>query len=326
MKPINNLSEVLLQNKSIISGLAIIAVIAYHFYNVSVGWHSYMVFLVPGFIGVDWFIFFSGYSLCFSMKKNDLKTFYIRRIKRILPMYLVLSLTVTLIHILIRGGEYSLFDVFCNLTTLNYYGVGGFFIDWYLSVIFLFYLLFPILFIFVDKFHYLPAVLALLSGAIMFFTELNWWYDVAIARVPIYSLGILFFIDSSKGRKVSIYNSFVFLIIFFVGIFFKMRGCFLTDMISPFVLLIISYVLCCNSKIISSKSGRIMEYMGKHSLEIYIGNVIACNLIGSFKLNQWEVMGMYIVLNIVISAAMIWINCQITNISLIRRTKNAINE
>ncbi len=98
------LIEVLLKNKPFYLGLAMIFVILYHFYNVSISWHSYMKFLIPGFIGVDWFVFFSGYSLCFSWKKNRPCVFFAHRFWRIMPMYVVFSTLATFIF-LYKGGR-----------------------------------------------------------------------------------------------------------------------------------------------------------------------------------------------------------------------------
>lgn len=315
---IKDIEETLLKNKPFFLGLAMIVVVLYHFYNVSTAWHPYMKLLIPGFIGVDWFMFFSGYSLCYSWVKNSIGVFYSRRAKRIIPMYLVFSILATFLFALLRlsggGGGYCIgsqrfiLDLLCNITTLNYYGVGGFFLDWYLPAIILFYLFFPLLYHLNISFKFSPIVLALICGSILYLTDLKWWFDVAIARIPIFCLGILFFVDQSENRKTSLFSSWAFLVLFFIGIVFRLRGCFLTDMVSPVVMLLIAYVVNKHLTILTSKAGRAIIFIGKHSLEIYIGNVLSCIIIGSFSFNQVVVLVLYITLNILISSMMILVN------------------
>lgn len=201
-----------------------------------------------------------------------------------------------------------IFDLFCNVTTLNYYGVGGFFLDWYLPAIILFYLFFPSLYHLNSSFKFSPIVLALICGSILYLTDLKWWYDVAIARVPIFCLGILFFVDQSENRRISLISCLAFLALFFIGIAYRLRGCFLTDMVSPVILLFIAFIVSKHSVFLTSKVGKAIEFVGKHSLEIYIGNVLSSIIIGSFSLNQVVVLILYITLNILVSWMMIMVN------------------
>lgn len=71
-------------------GVAIISIITLHHFEDVGGGKLYLNFI--GAIGVDIFMFLSGMGLCFSMKKNsNIKDFYIRRIRRILPTYLLVA-------------------------------------------------------------------------------------------------------------------------------------------------------------------------------------------------------------------------------------------
>lgn len=131
------------------AGLAILIIILSHLVVVDPSLPFVKIF-TPGFIGVDIFLFFSGYSLGFSYIKRTSKDFYVKRIKRIVPMFLLFATLSSLVHIA-KGDQLTILDWFCNLSTLSYYGIGGFAIDWYLSSIFLFYLAYPLLFAFIAK-------------------------------------------------------------------------------------------------------------------------------------------------------------------------------
>ena len=136
-------------SKSYYSAFAISIIILSHLVVVDSSLPLVKIF-TPGFIGVDIFLFYSGYTLGFSYTRRTTKDFYLQRIKRILPMFLVFATLSSLVHV-VKGEHISLLDWACNLSTLSYYGLGGFAIDWYLSSIFLFYLAYPLLFAFVEK-------------------------------------------------------------------------------------------------------------------------------------------------------------------------------
>lgn len=80
--------------------------------------------ILPGVVGVDIFLFYSGYGLCCSLENNTLKTFYMRRLKRIYPMLMLFTLLSYLITSFLHHSHFTVYDVFCNLTTLNFWGLG----------------------------------------------------------------------------------------------------------------------------------------------------------------------------------------------------------
>ena len=110
-------------------GIAILFVVFYH--ALCFG-HSFIAFKIfkYGYIGVDIFLFFSGYGLCYSYGKSRLFIVY--------AIFKSLALSVL-------GNEtLSTWDWFCNITTLSYYQIGGMFIDWYLCALLLLYITFPL--------------------------------------------------------------------------------------------------------------------------------------------------------------------------------------
>lgn len=136
MRLIDKYISFLFANKKLFSGIAILMVVFYH-----CPWKNFIMKLLSylGFLGVDIFFLFTGFGLCYSIQKNSISEFYKRRLIRIVPMFLVLAIITTLLM-----GDYSWSSWLCNLSTLSYYGIGGHRIDWYLSSLFAFYLLFPL--------------------------------------------------------------------------------------------------------------------------------------------------------------------------------------
>ncbi len=149
----------------------------------------------PLFIGVDIFLFLSAYGLCFSYNKNTLGQFYKNRIKRVYPLFAIMAISYTPLKA-VKGYDSSAWDWFCNLSTLSYYGLGGIYISWYLSLQLLLYLLFPILYKVSKKYASYLLVLSLCCSILLLATiEWHWRYDCFISRIPIFILGILFYLE-----------------------------------------------------------------------------------------------------------------------------------
>lgn len=113
----------LVKDKATSMGIAMIMVVLYHLFCVDNANPLWMIFY-PGFMGVDIFIFLSGYGLCFSINKNSISSFLKRRYSRILPVYVLMSILVTLISVW-GGKNVTHWDWFCNISTLSYYLNGG---------------------------------------------------------------------------------------------------------------------------------------------------------------------------------------------------------
>lgn len=79
--------------------------------------------------------------------KNPLSTFYKRRMTRILPLYILMGFGASLIYYVSYSKSLSLWDVFCNISTLNYWGLGGEVPEWYLSFLLILYITFPMVYV-----------------------------------------------------------------------------------------------------------------------------------------------------------------------------------
>ena len=91
-------NSVLSQYRGALMGISIILIIVFHFtddchyysYHFS-GWISFFWRYISS-SSVDAFLFFSGLGLYYSMKKrSDVRSFYIRRLKRILIPYCIVA-------------------------------------------------------------------------------------------------------------------------------------------------------------------------------------------------------------------------------------------
>ncbi len=276
-------------------GVGIIMVVLYH-YDTGLWFQK---FFYPGFLGVDIFLFISGYGLCRSFERNKIHTFFRRRIKRILPMFLLLAIVKCSLYVL-GGGYLSLSDWFFSLTSLSYWGTGGVFVDWYLCGLFALYLFFPLL-------YKLPvlggAVLCFLACFVSVFFRLEWYHQCLLLRLPIFYVGICCYKHSFvKAFKSSLLIFGVAFVLFVVLWFNRLTHTFtIIYPLAPFVILGIS-VLLAKSK----NSFIILKWIGKHSLEIYVTDCIVMQLIS----NHWILIPsiMYFVLLGLITPAVCFIN------------------
>ena len=142
--------QAILYNRNYLMGIAMLLVLLYHF----TCWIGFRKLLLPfnwGFIGVDIFLFLSAIGLGFSASKRKYKDFLRRRFIRIMPLYIFAAIVDSILFHFTHNETLSLWDWICNITSLSYYGVGGYVRDWYLSSLLLLYITFPILSCFVNK-------------------------------------------------------------------------------------------------------------------------------------------------------------------------------
>jgi len=183
-----------IQNNSLayrpdIDGLRAIAVLSVIFF------HAFPTIITGGFIGVDIFFVISGYlitSIIVKELNNDsfsIINFYERRVRRILPaLYLLLLLCLPFVYILLSPGDIkefsgSIISVATFTSNILFYKIISYFNadaelkpllhTWSLAVEEQFYLLFPILLIFIWKLKrfWILAILTAIAGMSLGFAE-----------------------------------------------------------------------------------------------------------------------------------------------------------
>ncbi len=140
------------------------------------------------FIGVDIFIFLSGYGLYYaSLKRQTIKSFYIKRIKRVYPTFLVVACIVCMI----KNSDFR--ETLSILSTIGYWW-GDSFQSWYISAILVFYLLFPFYLKWFNPSPYKTTFQAVIIGVLITIPAYIVFPDLRIgffSRIPIFSIGVL---------------------------------------------------------------------------------------------------------------------------------------
>ena len=299
-------------------GIAMILIILSHMLATCKEIHLLWVFY-PGFIGVDIFLFLSGYGLCNSWKKNSTKGFYTRRLQRLLPMFLLFQIYVCFYQYITENGI-SLYDAFCNLTTLSFWSIGGLCLEWYLSFLLYLYLLFPILYGTTRKIG-MTFPISLLVGvlAMQYLADWRWNIDAAFSRIPVFVLGILCFISNRKTYHDVIMSIFFVIAALFASYMYmtqKAEKYEIVYMCAPLFMLCLSYI----SKRITEKQNyayQVFSYFGKITIEMYVANMITLSLLSTSTLSAYPRLIMYIASQVILTIILVYIN-------KITKKKNAV--
>lgn len=230
-----------------------------------------------GYIGVDIFLFLSGFGLVYSIQKNTTTRFYRNRFVRLLPSLIVCAVFICMWYVAIRS-TYLIPQI---NTWLSF---------WFLDFIIIAYLLFPLLYNFFFKkcSGWLSFVIVLVCSVLCFIPFIIRGeavncnpYVCAICRIPIFSLGALY-----AMLKCEILNKKYFeYVLAFLGVVIltllsMQEGDFPNEKLSCYYALILMtppllYGLCHLSEISWMKNmNRILTWLGKYSLEIYLIQVV----------------------------------------------------
>lgn len=266
-------------NRTSLMGVAITFILLYHSYSWCIPERNpYLSIFKHGYIGVDIFIFLSGFGLCFSYAKNTLKAFYLNRLNKIFPLYIFTGLLISLISNPKGSILTTIWDVFCNISTLSYWNLGGIYWNWYIPAIVLLYLSFPIIYLFTKQFQdiFLIFTNVFISITLYFFT-IPWQYECFIARIPIFILGIIIYLHQNdiEKQKRSLFISSIF---FTPCLFFNISQYYTTATFCPLFLLLI-YTTTLVPIIEHIFRIPCIRFIGAHTLEIFLGNSLCYYII-----------------------------------------------
>lgn len=191
------------QHRTALMGLAMLLVLIYH-YGIWVA--NYLSWLNVGYMGVDIFLLLSAYGLMYGLRQRKAQThvswrkYWYTRVWRVWPLFGITSVIALLVAAdAPRGVGEWLTAAVLRMTTLAYYFPHTATpTDWYLSSLPLFYLLVPLLYGHVRRkpWHVLGGAFVLSTLLLIGYwhytgSPLHWRYQCAVARVPIFVLGMV---------------------------------------------------------------------------------------------------------------------------------------
>lgn len=140
-------------------GLAMLMVIMYHFALHFGFYHSPII--IRGDIGVDLVFFLSGYGCAFSVCKHTTKEFYVNRIKRIVPIYLIIEFAVILCNYVFLNRQMADIDIY-RLFCISFFTHDDLSV-WYIHASILLYLFTPFMAAMLKKYGFV-AFCCLMPG------------------------------------------------------------------------------------------------------------------------------------------------------------------
>ncbi len=308
--------SVLSKYRGEVCGLAIISVLIFHYRNnyseyaklndleLEMAWTIFTKWI--GSIGVDLFLFFSGFGLFFSMKRDsNVLHFYKKRLIRILIPYLLF----------VPAIFYVVDIYYLKADTVRYWGdvtQASFWMTgrghfWYVSFSLVLYLIFPLFFWIINRkgwrglYNLYLIILPVLFILGMANGEAFQNIEIAITRIPIFLFGILWGKYAYEEKRWSFLEILlilsgvifrIFYVVIYVAALNNAETPMLVRVVEKFTRYFIQWhavgmaaVLCISFQYIMPKFlGKILRWFGSISLELYITH-IGVRLI--FKLNKF---------------------------------------
>lgn len=270
--------------RSELMGIAMIAVMLFHAWDLDLRFTTLNELRALGFGGVDIFVLLSGIGLSMSLSKREQEygEFIGRRAWRILPAYYTVMLPYTLFLYLAGRAWPSTF--IWNTTLLNYWVhcEGGF--NWYVSGIMLLYLVTPPVFRFLRSHRRRALILLTVTAASFFVTQLlmrdTWWNHLDVFfRIPIYTAGLVIGLWIWEDRKITAVDGIVLSAMLILGIVYSLRrtsmgdyapGAYIFAFLTVPMCLVLAWLM---DQLPIRPIHAALRFVGENSLEIYLLNV-----------------------------------------------------
>lgn len=278
--------SVFTEKRGALMGLSIIWIFMLHCGDIGVGWYDGI--RKYGWVGVDVFFFLSAIGLCFSFQKRpSIKTFYCRRLLRIVPTWLVVLLGVHIIGLLCNRFLPALpFHVPHTFTQcLTWYtGLGywigefvsnpeNYYYEWYVPSLLVFYAAFPLLFKQKTKILFALTVLFTILSHFLSTNHILYTWHFFYQRIPVFMFGIISF-RIIKGeemiRKLGVYG-YCFMFMFGL-LLLHLQGLLHIDMVLTHIIqLMMPVSLIVLGRILSLlRLAPFFAFYGGISLELYL--------------------------------------------------------
>lgn len=196
-------------------GLAIISIMVLHYFehvpqaeyiHLSVFKNVARVYCsVIGSVGVDIFLFLSGFGISYSLKKKpNILNFYVKRFIRVGVPYLVLGGIYWVINDFFILHK-SIFTFFYDYTTVSFW-IEGNRAFWYISLICILYLFSPVVYLTGKKGMIIASIISIIFSIEIYFVFPETFYniEIAILRIPIYFIGMFCSFFATDEKKIDL--------------------------------------------------------------------------------------------------------------------------
>lgn len=243
-----------------------------------------------GYGGVDIFVFASGMGCYFSLLKNEEVFLFIkRRIQKIIPLYWMVLIPWLVFKL--STSEITLPQIVGNFFCVQSFSATGNDFNWYISAMWLYYLLIPLFFSiiknFTGKLSYLYFFIFTILISLSFINSFN--FIIIFTRLPLLFLGMC--LGKCIHKNITLTKTH-YLIIFFssvIGLIFLelfihyhesklwLYGLWWYPfiLITPGLCMFISFICYwCDKNNFGHFLINGFEYIGKHTFEIYLIHIL----------------------------------------------------
>lgn len=262
-------------NRQWLMGFAILWVIAFHFcmYGNLLHVGALNFLFGKGYLGVDIFIFLSAYGLCYSFEKRSLRDFYVQRLRRLFPMYLVFVAVLVTVYASLMPYTPVLAGALQLTGLSNFFGME---VEWYIPALIMIYAMFPLIFRGLEWLYsrgicwVLALVLCLVLAAPVLSKGIFYLFVIRFPLVVI-AIAAFFAVREDSYDKLLILFVFAALVGFCFSGHEMLNGSQTGMLLLPLILFGLSQLR------LSLPLGNVMSFLGRHTLEIYLAQNLALN-------------------------------------------------
>lgn len=241
--------------------------------------NNFFIFLKNfGTYGVDIFLVLSGVGLYYSFSKNNnIRTFYKKRIKRILPSVIIVAVIITAL----AEGK-GIGNFLQRIFLISFFTKGD--LDfWYFSLIIFLYIIYPLLHMFIEKYG-LKAVIVMIIVVLGINFSIMIWnnevynrLEIALTRIPVFIVGIWLGklakdqVKISKKWLVAVLVLFAIIVYILANYSFVDKYYIVRYLFCPFAVttvILLSYIYTWIKK--ENFFTKFFIWIGTYSMEIYL--------------------------------------------------------
>lgn len=187
--------------RSFLMGISIIMIMFFH--NL---WVRDVIWLMPlnffGDFGVDVFLFLSGFGIVYSLRKNNLKTFFKNRFVRIIPLCVICGFSKFLVsHYIIKNDELWGWQTFIGFDL------------WYVKAILILYFLSPFIYRNLAKYGYAILFLTYIIAIAAIHLTSNGFVCLFAPRIPVFLIGMMIATNKIVFKRRVLFFSFLLFVI-----------------------------------------------------------------------------------------------------------------
>ncbi len=268
--------------RDVLMGLGIIEVMIGHAFLWNC--HDSLFYKILSYVYIVFtqgFLVLSGIGLYFSFKRNkSIIDFYKRRVYRLFIPYLIMSIPLVG-AIMIIENSFDLVSYIGWITAIGYFIPGLQNNMWYVALIIILYIIFPLLFYILERNNYIKNAIILIAGSILiaYFIKLKYptYFDSrcnVYYHIPSFIIGILIGKWVYQGIKLNmlyVYSILLSMMLVVKFVIDKYIGSlYFMGVYRLFLLLSLIFIINRYKTTISKTTEKCLKWFGKYTLELYV--------------------------------------------------------